>query len=111
MSNYTQISITDGVTTKKRVFTDIATDELSVNEIVSLLSFESDKPVWTYFVMFKQIEARMSTMSYNKNGLSGVVTVNDKRVEVQPFDEGNSFGLVSALKLEAVNQYLAGAAV
>lgn len=108
MSNYTEISITDGVTTKKKLFTDIATDELSVNEIVSLLHFESKKPIWEYFIMFKQIEAHMNRMSYNKSGLSGVVTVNGKRVEVQPFDEGESFGLISALRMQAVKQYLAG---
>lgn len=109
MSKYTEISITDGVTEKKKIFIDIATDELSVNEIVSLLHFESTKPIWSYFIMFKQVEAHMNTMSYNKSGLSGVVTVNDKRIKVQRFDEGEAFGLISALKMQAVKQYLAGA--
>ena len=108
MSKYTEISITDGTNKKKKVFADIATDELSVNEIVSLLGFESKKPIYEYFVMFKQIEAHMNTMSYNKRGLSGVVTVNSERVKVRSFDEGESFGLVSALKMQAVKQYLAG---
>lgn len=109
MSKYTEISITDGVTTKKKVFADIASDELSVNEIVSLLHFESKKPVWAYFIQFTQIEAHMNTMSYNKNGLSGTVTVNGNLLKIKPFDEGDAFGLISRLKGEAVKQYLAGA--
>ena len=76
MSKYTEISITDGVTTKKKLFTDIATDELSVNEIVNL---------------------------------SGTVTVNGNCLNIEPFDEGDAFGLITRLKDEAVKQYLAGA--
>lgn len=109
MSKYTEISITDGVTTKKKLFTDIATDELSVNEIVSLLHFESAKPVWAYFIQFTQIEAHMNTMSYNKSGLSGTVTVNGNLLNIGPFDEGEAFGLISALRMQAVKKYLAGA--
>tara|TARA_R110002126_G_scaffold38679_9_gene115391 strand:+ start:716 stop:1051 length:336 start_codon:yes stop_codon:yes gene_type:complete len=109
VSKYTEISITDGVTTKKKLFTDIATDELSVNEIVNLLHFESKKPIWAYFIHFTQIEAHMNTMSYNKSGLSGTVTVNGNCLNIEPFDEGDAFGLITRLKDEAVKQYLAGA--
>lgn len=108
---YTQISITDGVTTKKKVFTDILVGELSVNEVVNLLKFESKKPVWEWFIHFTQCEAISNGLSFNKNGLSGTVTVNDKKIEVEPFEHKSELGLMSALKLEAVKQYLAREAI
>lgn len=108
MSKYTEIYITDGVTEKRRLFDFGDAENLSVNEIVHLLSFESDKPVWHYFILMKQIEAHMKNLSSNKNGLSGEVFVNGETVKVEPFDDQEVIGMVSALKIRAVRQYLAG---
>ena len=108
MSKYTEIYITDGVTEKRRLFDFSDAENLSVNEVVHLLNFESDKPVWHYFILMKQVEAHMRNLSSNKDGLSGEVFVNGKIIKVEPFDDQEVIGMVGALKVRAVRQYLAG---
>ena len=108
MSKYTEIYITDGVTEKRRLFDFGDAENLSVNEIVHLLNFESDKPVWHYFIMMKQVEAHMKNLSSSKDGTSGEVFVNGKTVKVELFNESEGCGLVSGLVDRAVRQYLAG---
>ena len=108
MSKYTEIYITDGVTEKRRLFDFGDAESLSANEIVHLLNFESNKPVWHYFIMMKQVEAHMKNLSSNKNGLSGEVFVNGETIKVEPFYDQEVIGMVSALKVRAIRQYLAG---
>lgn len=107
MSDYTEVYITDGVTEKTKLLDGDLSGILSVSDITTLLNFQSEKPIWHYFIKFTQIEAVSNGMRFNKGGLSGKVAVNGEVIEVEPFDCSDDVGLMSSLKHRAVTQYLA----